>query len=143
MDVVVYRKYKLKDYTIGKLYVNGDYVCDTLEDTDRGLTQNDSLKSIASKKIYGKTAIPSGTYSVELTYSNKFNKTLPQIMDVPGFDGIRIHSGNKPEDTLGCILCGMNRGKGQVLDSRKWTSEVIRYITEAKTRNERVTITIK
>lgn len=143
MDITVDRKYKLKDYTIGKLYVNGDYVCDTLEDTDRGLTQNDSLKSIASKKIYGKTAIPSGTYSVELTYSNKFKKTLPQIMNVPGFDGIRIHSGNTAEDTLGCVLCGMNRGKGQVLDSRKWTDVVISLIREAKYRNERVTITIK
>jgi hypothetical protein len=142
MNIVVDRKYKLKEYTIGRLYVDGEYVCDTLEDTDRGLNQNDSLQSITKKKVYGSTAIPIGTYSVKITYSTKFKCNLPLILNVPGYDGIRIHSGNTAKDTLGCILCGMNKVKGQVIESKKWTNTVISYIIRAEHNGEKVSITI-
>ena len=118
MELKVVRKYKKSDYTIGKLYVDGEYFCDTVEDTDRGLSQNMKNSTIEAKKIYGKTAIPTGRYSVVLSYSNKFKKTLPLLKDVLGFSGVRIHSGNTAEDSLGCIIVGENKIKGGVINSR-------------------------
>ena len=118
MELKLKRLYKKSDYTIGKLYVDGEYFCDTVEDTDRGLSQDMKNSTIEAKKIYGKTAIPTGRYSVVLSYSNKFKKTLPLLKDVLGFGGIRIHSGNKAEDSLGCIIVGENKIKGGVINSR-------------------------
>lgn len=132
-------------YTIGKLYIDNQYVCDTLEDTDRGLEQKDSLELITKmKQTYpGKTAIPSGTYSIEYTYSNKFKRLLPLLIDVPGFEGIRIHPGNTSEDTLGCILPGKNTIKGKVTDSKECFNRVVTEIKWAIRANEGCTITIK
>lgn len=95
-------------YTIGKLYIDGVYVCDTLEDKVR----------IPFIKVYGSTAIPAGTYKMVLDYSNRFKKIMPHILNVPEFEGIRIHSGNTDEDTYRCILVGYNKEKGKVIDSR-------------------------
>ena len=118
MELKIIRKYKKNDYTIGKMYINGEYFCDTVEDTDRGLSQDMNNSTIYAKKIYGKTAIPTGRYSVVLSYSNKFKKTLPLLKDVLGFSGVRIHSGNTAEDSLGCIIVGENKIKGGVINSR-------------------------
>lgn len=118
MELKLKRLYKKSDYTIGKLYVDGEYFCDTVEDTDRGLSQDMKNSTIEAKKIYGKTAIPTGRYKVTLTYSNKFGKTLPLLKDVLGFSGVRIHSGNTAEDSLGCIIVGENKIKGGVINSR-------------------------
>ena len=118
MELKLKRLYKKSDYTIGKLYVDGEYFCDTVEDTDRGLSQDMKNSTIDAKKIYGKTAIPTGRYSVVLSYSNKFKKTLPLLKDVLGFSGVRIHSGNTAEDSLGCIIVGENKIKGGVINSR-------------------------
>lgn len=87
--------------TIGKLYIDGVYYCETLEDTVRA----------NGEKIYGETAIPRGEYEVVINFSNKYKRPMIQIMDVPMFEGIRIHSGNKAEDTEGCLLVGTARGK--------------------------------
>ena len=108
-----------KSYTIGKLYVDGKYVCDTLEDRDRGLDDTMNVEDIKKKKVYGETAIPYGTYKVSITYSNRFKKMLPLIENVKGFSGIRIHSGNTAKDSLGCILVGENKEVGKVINSRK------------------------
>lgn len=118
MELKVIRQYRKNDYTIGKMYVNGQYFCDTVEDCDRGLTDEMSEEYIKARKVYGKTAIPTGTYNVILSYSPKFKKTLPLVRDVKGFSGIRIHSGNTAEDSLGCILVGENKIKGGVINSR-------------------------
>lgn len=118
MELLLIRKCKNDKYTIGHLYVNGDYYCDTLEDTDRGLTDDMSEEEIKRIKIYGKTAIPTGRYKVEVTYSPKFKRYLPILLNTKCFSGIRIHSGNTPEDTLGCLLVGFNKEKGKVLNSR-------------------------
>ena len=82
-------------YTIGKLYVDDVYFCFTLEDKVR-----------EGEKVYGQTAIPYGTYSVIIDHSNRFNRDLPHILNVPGFEGVRIHTGNTSADTEGCILVG-------------------------------------
>ena len=116
--IKVKRLYKKEKYTIGKLYLNNQYICDTLEDTDRGLTNDMSVTEIKSKKVYGETAIPTGTYKLIVDYSPKYKKMMPHILDVKGFDGIRIHSGNTSKDSLGCILVGKNKEVGKVLDSR-------------------------
>lgn len=118
MELKVKRFYKKSEYTIGKLYIDGVYFCDTVEDTDRGLSQNMKNSTIEAKKLYGKTAIPIGRYKVILSYSNKFRKTLPLIKDVIGFAGIRIHSGNTADDSLGCIIVGENKIKGGVINSK-------------------------
>lgn len=108
MQINVRRTFKGSDYTIGKLYIDGHYLCDTLEDTVRP----------AGTKIAGKTAIPAGTYKVKKTMSPRFKKILPEILNVPGFSGVRIHSGNTAADTDGCLLLGLNKTKGAVLESQ-------------------------
>lgn len=108
MILVLKRNFKGPDYTIGKLYIDGHYFCDTLEDTVRP----------SGTKIAGRTAIPAGEYKVVKSYSPRFKKVLPEILDVPGFTGVRIHAGNTAKDTDGCVLLGLNKTKGAVLDSQ-------------------------
>jgi len=100
-------------FTVGKLYYNNGkgeiYICDTLEDKYRG-------QDMKACKIYGQTCIPYGNYKAVNSFSPKFNRILPLIMNVPEFTGIRIHSGNIPEDSLGCILVGKFNGK-RLVDS--------------------------
>lgn len=122
------RLYKKDSYTIGKLYVNDQYICDTLEDTDRGLTQDMTLKEIKSIKVYGETAIPKGIYDCEITYSPKFKRDLPFIKDVKGFDGIRIHNGSFPESSLGCILVGNNKIKGGLINSKDTLDKLMKVL---------------
>jgi len=123
----VSRDYKLPDYTIGKMYLNGVYFCDTLENTDRGLHQDMPLEEIKKKKIPGSAAIPAGKYKVNMNQaSDKYKDRaayqfcgakVPRLVGVPGFVGILIHIGKYPKDTEGCILVGENKAKGQVLNS--------------------------
>lgn len=109
------RTEKTKDYTTGRLDIDGTYFCDTLEPTWRSLGPGRP-----GHKIAGRTAIPDGRYPVVVTYSPRFGRWLPLLLHVPQFEGIRIHAGNTPDDTAGCILVGENRRPGQVLDSRLW-----------------------
>lgn len=117
MKLLVKRVALKPTYTIGKLYIDGEYFCDTLEDTVRDKNKNGKFDA-GEYKIYGQTAIPYGKYEVKWTYSPKYKKHMPQLMNVPNFSGIRIHSGNTPKDTLGCILVGQNSKVGMVLNSR-------------------------
>ena len=105
-------------YCIGKLYINGKYFCDTLEDVDRGLNSAMTEEEIKDLKINGETAIPVGIYKVLITYSPKYKRNMPLIANVKGYLGIRIHSGNTAKDTEGCILVGKNTKVGMVTDSR-------------------------
>ena len=107
MKIKVDRIYKGESYTIGKMYLNGEYFCDTLEDAIRPV------------KIPNETAIPAGTYKVEVTYSPRFKRNLPLLIDVPNYTGIRIHNGSNKDHTSGCILVGFNTSKGILSDSRK------------------------
>lgn len=143
MEILVKREYKKKDYTIGKMYINGEYFCDTLEDTDRGLTQIMTLSEIKEVKEYGNTAIPTGRYPTAYTYSARFKKHLPLLLNVPAFEGVRIHSGNTHKDTEGCILLGENKAVGKVLNSRKTMDEFLRILKPAIEACEDIWITIK
>ena len=112
MKIKVDRIYKGESYTIGRMYLNGEYFCDTLEDAIRPV------------KIPNETAIPAGTYKVEVTYSPRFKRNLPLLVDVPNYTGIRIHNGSNKDHTSGCILVGFNTSKGILSDSRKISDQL-------------------
>ena len=153
MELTLKRRFKGEHYTIGSLSVDGQWLCDTLEDKDRGLSSTMALCEIKAKKVFGKTAIPTGTYRVELTYSAKFasrhwakkyNGLVPEILGVKGFSGVRIHPGNKPEDTDGCPLVGENKVKGQVINSVETYYKLMdNFIMPAWNNKEEIYITIK
>lgn len=119
MQVTIWRKYRKADYTIGRLYIDGKFFCNTLEDPDRGLMQSMSVGEIMNAKLYGETAIPVGNYKLTRTWSPHFGRLVPQIMNVKGFSGVRIHAGNTAKDTEGCPLVGDNTIKGALTNSRK------------------------
>ena len=149
MDILINRKWKRDGYTIGTLYIDGNrlsdgkHYCCTLEDTDRGLDASMSLNKIMCMKKPHVTAIPIGRYEVTVTYSPRFKRQLPLVNNVPGYSGVRIHSGNTAEDTDGCILVGENTSKGRVNNSRHWFAIVMEKIQEAIGRKEKVMMTIK
>ncbi len=127
MILTLRRIAKKPDYTIGKLYIDGEHFCDTLEDTDRGLIQRQSVDALRRMKIKSSTAIPIGRYKITLSVvSPRFGSRaqykgiggrLPRLLDVPAFEGVLIHIGNTAKDTEGCILVGENKLVGQVINS--------------------------
>jgi hypothetical protein len=135
MEITVKRTNKANDYTIGQMFIDGEYFCDTLEDTVRDLTN-------VKDKIYGRTAIPAGTYSVILDYSGHFKKLLPHILDVPFFSGVRIHSGNDVEDTNGCILVGFYYRAGYITESRATMEKLMKKLSDSINKGDRITLTI-
>lgn len=142
MEITVKRKFKGNNYTIGSLYIDDKYFCDTLEDIDRGLTNNMTGSYISTVKVVDQTAIPIGSYKVTITYSNRFQKLLPLINNVKGFSGIRIHSGNTKEDTSGCILVGFNTEKGKVVNSRVTFNKLFNILQDTLNNGEQVEIKI-
>lgn len=130
MEITVKRIYLGPTYTIGNMYIDGDYVCDTLEDTVRDLNKNGKFDA-GEYKVYGETAIPYGRYEVRWTFSSRFKKYMPELINVPNFSGIRIHSGNTAKDTLGCILLGKNTKKGMVTESKITCNKVYPLIKDA------------
>ena len=124
---------KKADYTIGRLEDEaGNRICDTLEPTWRNYKGGEL-------KVPRKSAVPEGTYPVVVTKSWKFGKYLPLLVGVPGFEGIRIHSGNTNKDTEGCILVGQNLEKGKVLMSRI----TLERLMKLKKKKKRVFLTIE
>lgn len=143
MNLQLRRIFKGDNYTIGRLYIDGKYFSDTIEDTVRELPPFCSDTSIGKncscpQKIYGKTAIPSGEYKITMEYSPKFKRILPRLHNVPHFLGILIHSGNTEADSAGCIIVGKNKVKGKVLDSRV-TSDALNEILK---KEQNITIYI-
>lgn len=118
MELILTRKTFTRNSTIGELTENGRLICYILEDFDRGLSFDMDLAEIAAIKIHGKTAIPVGGYQIIISYSNRFKKPLPLLLNVPGFTGIRIHSGNVEADSEGCLLPGTAHQTDMVLNSR-------------------------
>ena len=152
MLLEVKRAYKKATYTIGNLYVDGKWICNILEDTDRGLRQDMSLAELQTRKMYGKTAIPAGTYTIKLTYSPrlagrryaaKYEGCLPEVCDVKAYSGVRLHPGNTAEDTLGCLLPGYNKVKGKVVQSTECFYNLMdNYLLPAWRRKEAITLKI-
>ena len=153
MKLFLRRIFKGPRYTIGKLFINGVYECDTLEDQDRGLTSQMSLEEIKAKKVYGVTAIPTGTYSINMTtvspkfkdraWAKPYKGILPRLENVKGYEGVLIHVGNKAEDTLGCILVGENKVKGQVINSTATFYELMTVLLKAQSAGEVIELTIE
>ena len=154
MELKVKRKAFEKDYTIGDLYIDGKFFSNTIEDCDRGLTQDMPLDDIKAKKIYGKTAIPKGTYDIDMnTVSPKFKDRswakpyggkLPRLIEVKGFEGVLLHVGNTASDSSGCLLVGKNSIKGMITDStRTFHTLMSKYLLPAKVQGERITMTIE
>ena len=114
------RTYKKPLYTIGHLYIDGDYFCDTLEDAEREI------------KVPNETCIPSGYYRIIMNYSNRFKRIMPLIEDVPAFTGIRIHPGNDQNNTSGCILVGANTIRGKLTNSAEIFRRLSKYFFTAK-----------
>jgi hypothetical protein len=139
MELTLQRIAKRKDYTIGKMYIEGTYLCDTLEPTWRDYQHG-------ARKIAGRSAIPEGRYAVVVTWSIGFKRWLPQLIGNWKFNhnwqGVRIHAGNNAKDTRGCILVGENRKVGMVLNSRACLKSLMESIQEAKDRGEPVWLTV-
>lgn len=151
------KRIALKDkYTIGHMYINGTYVCDTLEDKVRDLNKNGKFDN-GEAKVPNETAIPYGTYDVTMNvrspkYSNfakypyvkKYDAYMPRLQNVSSFEGVLIHAGNTADHTSGCILVGLNKVKGQVIQSQAvWTNLMDKYFWPAKKKGEKITIEIK
>lgn len=134
MELKLNRIFLGSSATIGELWVNDTHLCDTLEDRVRP----------EGEKVYGKTAIPEGTYEVKLTYSPRFKKILPEILNVPNFSGIRIHSLNKAEESEGCIGVGEWNGKDTnwISNSRKTFDKLFKLLETANKNKEKITITV-
>ena len=142
MNILLKRIAKKETYTIGKLYIDDVYFCDTIEDKDRGLNQGMPINDIKKKKVYGETAIPTGTYSLVIDYSSRFKRRMAHILNVPGYEGIRIHTGNTAKDSLGCIIVGKNKVVGKVVES-KITYDKLFPLLEKAYKKGKINITIQ
>jgi hypothetical protein len=157
MDLRLKRTYLWETCTIGHLYIDGQYFCDTLEDKVRDLNKDGDLNDIGEGKVYGKTAIPYGRYEITMkVQSPKFSKYqfyrdvcngyLPRLLNVRHFDGILLHvaDGYKGADLLsGCIGVGDNKIKGGLLNGKQTFISLYKTLKEADNRGEKIWITIK
>lgn len=130
MELVLKRLIKTEKSTIGELSINGSFECYTLEDAER------------ISKVYGRTAIPKGRYEVIINYSNRFKQYMPLLLNVPDYEGVRIHSGNTANDTLGCILVGQKKGV-DVIGASRLAYKALFNKMKAVEKKEKIFITIQ
>lgn len=126
-------------FTEGKWYIEDEFECHTVEDTDRKIEED------PTRKIYGRTAIPRGRYEVVLSMSPRFKKMLPELLNVPGFTGIRVHAGNSSKDTEGCIIVGSSNNRlddDWVGGSKIAVTQLIAKLAIAKNNGERTFLEI-
>lgn len=151
MKLLLVRKYKKAEYTIGELYIDGKFFCNTIEDKDRGLKQDMTLSEIQKTKVPNETAIPAGKYEVVLDIiSPSFSKKqfykdfcdgkLPRLLNVPGFEGILIHCGTNQDNSSGCIIVGENKIKGGLINSKE---TFMKLYTILKSSDDKIEITIE
>ena len=152
MKILLKRIAKKATYTIGKIYIDGQYVCDCIEDKDRGLKQSMTLEQINKLKVFGQTAIPTGEYKVTLNViSPKYSKStwykqnvngarVPRILNVKGFDGVLIHTGNTAADSQGCVIVGVNDKVGIVSKSKETFKKLYQILQSSK---DDITLTIQ
>ena len=136
MKLLLHRQTFSDKSSVGTLYVNGLKECHTLEDRDRHLEEG-------GEKVYGETAIPRNTYKVVITYSNRFKQPMPLLVDVPQFEGIRIHPGNTDQNTEGCILVGVGIGQDRLYNSRQAYERLFNKLEAAEALGEEITIEIR
>lgn len=144
MEIKVKRIFKGDDYTIGNMYINGGYFCNTLEDKVRNIPKE--------VKVFGKTAIPAGKYEIDMnsispkfqnrSWAKKYKGIVPRLKNVPYFSGVLIHPGNTAVDTDGCILVGENTQVGKVLNSQKYWFMLMDKLIKANNLGEKITIEI-
>jgi hypothetical protein len=150
MELVLERKWKKSDYTIGILSIDNKKFCEVIEDKDRGLKDSMTTEQIKLIKKPNMTAIPTGTYDVTLdVFSSKFgnipfykkvcNGKLPRLLNVKGFEGILIHCGNTQLDTSGCLIVGENKVKGKVINSKITFEKLYNILKNSK---DKITIKI-
>lgn len=152
MNLKLARTYLGPKYTIGHLYINDKYFCDTIEDTDRGLNKSMPVSEILRLKVKHKTAIPTGIYTIAMgvkspKYSTKqkykFTEgRMPRLLSVPGFDGILIHPGTTQDDSSGCLIVGQNKEVGKVINSYATFTTLWTILNEAYSKKERIIIEI-
>lgn len=135
------RKFFKDTYTIGNLYIDGVFFCNTLEDKNRDLNKNGKFDN-GESKVYGETCIPFGTYKVVLNMSPRFKRELPRLLNVPSFEGVLIHRGNTAADSSGCILVGENKIPGKVINSTLYEERLVKLMKNALHRGEDISIEI-
>ena len=151
MNILLDRKYKKDAYTISNVYINGKWFCNAIEDKDRNLDDAMPLADIRRNKIYGETAIPRGTYKVDMdtispkyakknaAYTRPYGHKMPRLKNVKGFEGILIHAGTTAQDSFGCIIVGENKAKGKVINSQATWKRLMDTLLKDK---DNITITI-
>lgn len=159
MEVIVKRIFRGSDYTIGHLYINGEFICDTIEDRDRMFDDSQSVEYITKNKVYSKTAIPTGTYKLTLNvkspkysqksyYAKYCNGYMPRILNVKGFDGILLHGTDTAAQkgtagwSAGCIIVGYNKAKGAVINTHDAFEKLYKLLKKASSNNEKITIKV-
>lgn len=135
MRLKVIRDDETPERSLGKLYADDSYICETCEDADRHMEDG-------GEKVNGQTAIPRGLYKVVNSYSHRFRKILPEVIGVPGFSGVRIHGGNSAADTLGCILVGRVRTENGIANCAATVQRIIDMIDNAEEHGEIVTLEV-
>ena len=155
MNIKVQRTARKSTYTIGKVYIDGKYFCDSLEDTDRGVTQVMPFTPTGGakgywvtpdhgiiEKVYGKTAIPTGRYDVCSYYWEKHACYVPMLLRVPGFTGILMHNGMTADHSEGCVLLGKNNIIGRLDGDRVYMDALAARVMACEKRGEKVTVEI-
>ena len=153
MKLTLKRIFNCKNYCIGHIYVDGQYICDTIEDTDRMLDQSMPLAKIKSIKVKSETAIPTGTYKILMNivspkfslkqyYMDVCKGKVPRLANVPGYDGILIHCGTNQYSSAGCLIVGYNKIRGRVVDSKPVFEKLFAILKTAYNKGEEITITI-
>ena len=146
MELKLIRKYFKDTYTIGNLYIDEEFFCNTLEDPVRDLkdiNHDNDFDEPGEGKIYGETAIPYGRYKIIVSYSPKLKRRLPLLQEVEGFTGIRMHSVATAKDTEGCIGLGLNKIKGRLVNGPYFETRLVQMIDEASDNGIETFITIK
>lgn len=154
LEILVHRKYKKTDYTISNMFIDGEFVCNVIEDTDRGLHDGMQDFMIRSRKIPTKTAVPTGRYEVLMNVvSPKFSQKpfymevckgkVPRLKNVKGFEGILIHAGSDHTHSAGCLLVGKNTIRGKLTESQETFKKIYALMKKAYDKGEKIFINIE
>jgi hypothetical protein len=147
MEILLNRKHLKEKYTIGNLFIDNVFFCNTIEDVNRDLNKDGDLNDPGEEKVYAETAIPYGRYKVIVSQSPALKQRLPLLLNVPHFTGIRIHGVKKGAvakhtHSAGCILVGRNTVVGGLTESAEYTIKITKLIDDAISRKEECYITI-